>query len=878
MQMLSKTLPSGVVTFLMTDVVKSSQSWLLDMEAMNRSLILHDEIFESVLVQTDGILIKARGEGDSCFVVFHTVTDALWAATEIQKRLRECDWSDGPSLKVRMSIHSGEGILRSGDYYGPTVNKCARLRNCAHGQQILISETSHSLAHDIPDNRFTFRDLGRHQLPDVADPFRVYEVVQEGIESPPIRSLSATPNNLPKQLSSFVGRKESQEVLRTLLNQSRLVTIIGPGGTGKTRLSIAIAENHFSDFEDGVWFIDLVPCSSLDTIVSAIATAMGLAQSSLSIESLVHQVGKNNVLVILDNCEHLVGESATVAKALLGGCANSKIVATSREPLGIAGEYLYRVPGMDVPSLDTDSLEDLLSYESCHLFNERSISSGGSGVNEFNRHSVRDLIRAVDGIPLAIEFLASHTLAFSADAMLREVQSYLRPNLESLVENSRHKTMETTIRWSYDRLSLIEQMVFRKLAIFADGANLLAAETICSTPQAPESIVRDAISKLVQKNLIIASEGARGEMRYRLLQPFRDFAETLAEGDREDARREHQRYYKRLTDAMSKEIETERQALWLDIMDSEIENVRQALVWTRQNRFEELAHFVFSFRDYWNRRGLLAESRQWHLESVASMPKDSSPLLANLYNSLTALAFRQGDLAGAKEYATSTGTSAKELGDEILEAKSRNNLAMVLVEEGNFAEARKLYQANIEPTRKWGEMQFHGTTLSNLGDLETVQGNWEKAIGYLEHALDVFTIDKNQAKQARVSCNLAIALYGARETEECLETLKTSLTVWRSVPDPQYLGEGLNLLATILFDSEDYENALLLTGASRRILSKCGASLRTADADVQNQNVAKSRTFIGRPSTQSLLRKGESLTMSAALDLGQKCCQDRLQK
>ena len=853
------------MTFFMTDVVSSSASWNSDAEGTHRSLAALENVLSRVVTEFNGKLIKKRGEGDSAFATFERPTDALNAGVEIQKTLAQYDWEQGPELEIRIGIHTGECFVRDQDYFGPVLGKCARLKAVARGGQVLVSDTTYLLSRDSLSLNVEFESLGMHRLPDVAEPFHIYGFDSKSKAVRSIKTLSSVPNNLPHLLTKFVGRKESVQVLLKRLAEGRVHTLVGAGGSGKTRLAIQLANDSLEQFADGVWFVDLVPLASEEEIVAAINRLVRPGGDLESIESLLEAMKGSHSQLVLDNCEHIVDYVVPIVQLLIQHCPHVTVIATSREPLGIQGETVFRVPTLAVPTDSQSDCEKLMEFESIELYHDRSIAAGGSGLNHSNAPYVVDLVKAVSGIPLAIEFLAGYSATFSPKDLLSQVSLYLKPHSRGVSNESRHRTMDSTIRWSFDRLSDDEKQLFIRLAIFVDGCDIQAAEEVCGVNLESSQYVRELLAGLVQKSLVMAQETPLGEMRYRQLQPFRDFAVLQGMAEESQVFESYLDYFRDLVSKMTQEIESRGQTFWLSKIDFELENIRQALHWLQDSRPRELPEFVFSFRDYWNRRGLFQESIRWHKAALVILGDTPSTLLGNLNNSLTGIAYRTGNYELSQQYGLRTIEIADFTKDDRLLARANNNLAMVFIEQGEIDRARALYKANIEKTLHWNDRQFYGTTLSNLGDLETVAEHWDEAIEWLEQAVEVFQNGENQLKLARVNCNLALALKRSGDIESSVEVLRDSFRIWKQILDEPYIGDGIHLLAEILVDREEYALGVLLMAASKGILLRCGTQLRDFEIERQRVALARAKEHLSRSEVTRANQLGASMQASDAV-------------
>lgn len=869
--------PDGSATFLMTDVEGSTTLWERDADGTARSLFAHDALVRDIVEASGGRVVKARGEGDSHFAVFSRPLDAVGAAVGIQRSLYNMDWRGGPALRVRIAVHTGEALLRDGDYYGPTVNRCARLRAVAYGGQTIVSEATKLMLSNMSALGVKLRDLGTHRLKDLQRPERVYDVDDPLAPHPhlSIRSLSILPNNLPLTLTSFVGRDEDLISIKELIRSHRLVTMLGPGGTGKTRLALQLAAERADKFPGGVWFVALGGVADENAVLPAIATAIRHRGQSESdpLTELVACTELGKTLLVLDNCEHVLGTVTEFVSRVLNEVSDVTILTTSREALGLSAERVFVVPPLSCPPRGESDPDAALAYDSVRLFVERAHARSSTfTLNEHNTGAVADLCRAVEGLPLPLEFLASHVLSLAPQDLLRHLQEYLRPVGDVAAADARHRTMEDAIRWSYDNLSEEEQRLFLRLAVFVDGGNLPACESLGADVTGDASGVLPILERLVNKSLVNVEEGPRGEKRYRLLQPFRDFAFNQIGDDLASARQAHQRHYRRLAHRIADEIETDRQGYWFDVLDADLENLRLALEWTKTHDPAELPRFVFDIRLYWSRRGLLAEGLLWQERALALLDPNDKALHANLVNSIGTFHWRRGEFAQARAAYEATYALACEVGDRSLQAKSAHNAAVLQADEGLLDEARNNYLRSLATFRDLREEFSLGVALSNLGDLEATAGAFDKSIDYLLEALDLFRSIGNEAKVARAQYHLAYALLHSGDPGEAANAIMEALCIWMRIMDPSEFGEGLDLLSELAHRANRWEDAIWLIGASQAVLKTCGGSLPLWMQSAQAARLNALSAAHGRMKLERIRRESLGIQPASALTRAMEIC------
>jgi len=508
-------LPSGTVTFLLTDVEGSTALWEQASEAMRAALARHDAMFEAAIREHGGVHIRPRGEGDSRFAVFSSASDAVSAATAIQRAFAAEPWPTPRPIKVRIGVHTGEAELRDGDYYGTAVNRCARIRAIGHGGQTLLSEVTAALVREAMPPGAGLLDLGRQRLKDLTEPERVSQVVAPDLTSdfPPLASLDARPHNLPTHPTALLGReRELAEVRKLFEDGARLVTLTGPGGTGKTRLGLQVAADLLDDFEHGVFLVELAPISDPALVPSTVAQVLGVRDigNHPIADALKAHLRSRSVLLLLDNFEQVLAAASVVAD-LLASCPGLAVLATSREPLRLRGEHEYAVPPLALPDAHQGTTaEGVSDSPAVLLFVQRARAIRADFVlTDENAPAVADICARLDGLPLAIELAAARVRHLSVDAMLARLERrlpFLTGGARDLPE--RQRTLRDTIAWSYALLSGEEQRLFRDLAAFVGGFGLEAAGTVCAADGDAVTDILDGVTSLADKNLLRQVVGA----------------------------------------------------------------------------------------------------------------------------------------------------------------------------------------------------------------------------------------------------------------------------------------------------------------------------------------------------------------------------------
>ncbi|WP_155769657.1 helix-turn-helix transcriptional regulator [Mycobacterium asiaticum] len=595
---LSELLPTGTVTLLLADVEGSTRLWETQPEQMTAALALLNRTVDETVAAYGGVRPVEQGEGDSFVVAFARASDAVGCALTLQR-------APLAPIRIRIGLHTGEIQLRDeGNYAGPTINRTARIRDLAHGGQTVLSGVTESLVADRLPEGVWLSDLGSYPLKGVTRPERVVQLCHPDLrnEFPPLRVRSAVvSHNLPAQLTSFVGRQAEMAELRLLVSENRLVTLTGAGGAGKTRLAVEVAGQLTAEFCEGIWYVDLAPITNPAVVPVTVARTLGLPDQPgrSTMDLLLSFFGAKRMFLVLDNCEHLLDASGAMVVELLGACPNLTILTTSREPLGLPGELSWRVPSLPVAG------------EAVELFADRARRARPEfAVSEDNSPLAQDICERLDGMPLAIELAAARVRALS----LQQILDSLHDRFRLLTGGARtavrrQQTLRASVDWSHALLTEPEQVLFRRLAVFAAGFDLDAAQAVGVENDVELYQLVDQLSLLVDKSLVVATETGTG-MRYRMLETVRQYAqEKLGEsGEADQVRNRHRDYYTATAvglHAQSPRLD-DRLVQWAG---TEIENLRAAFAWSRENAEPGTAlRLLSSLHRFWIRSGRIREA------------------------------------------------------------------------------------------------------------------------------------------------------------------------------------------------------------------------------------------------------------------------------
>ena len=578
------------MTLLFTDIEGGVQLWEADRDAMAAASARHDRMVREQIEASGGHVFKAVGEAHRA--VFADPVAALSSAVAIQRAAGAEPWAASLPIGVCMALHSGACAERDGDYVGPVVNRTARLLDIGHGGQVLVTAAAYALLADRLPGGIGLRDLGEQRLKDLGRAERVFQVTGSGLAEGfgVLRSLDdpALRHNLPSQATSFVGRTAELAELRALVSGgSRLVTIAGPGGIGKSRLALQVAADALDGTGDGVWLAELAPVTEPELVARTAAAALRVSEAPgrPMLGTLTDAIGDRDLLLILDNAEQVLGAVAELADAVIRSCPRVCLLVTSREPLGLSGEHVFRVPGLAVPPADLAAPDRLAAFESVQLFAEHAaLHRRGFIVDDASAAAVAAICVRLDGIPLALELAAARLGSLSVS----EINARLDQRFRLLTTGNRtalprHQTLRALIDWSYDLLSSEEQIVFDRLSVFAGGWTLDAAEAVASGGDVAEWQVLDLLAALVGKSLVQA-EVIHGSTRYRLLETVRHYAaERLAlraGSDLQDARVAHRDHYLSLVETAAARLRGPDELHWLDRIEAEFDNIRAALAFS----------------------------------------------------------------------------------------------------------------------------------------------------------------------------------------------------------------------------------------------------------------------------------------------------------
>jgi predicted ATPase/class 3 adenylate cyclase len=896
--------PSGTVTFLFTDIegsTKLAQQYPGQWETLRER---HHTILQSAMNAYNGYVFQIIG--DAFCVSFHTARDALCAAVEAQRKLQAEDWGDHP-IKVRMGIHTGSAELHGIDYRGYlTLAKVQRIMSVAYGGQILLSDASaRLLQNELPDG-LALRDRKEHRLKGMPDPEHLWQINAPDLQRdfPPLLSLNETPNNLPLQLTSFIGREKEVEQVKKRLEKNRLVTLTGSGGVGKSRLSIQAASELVDEYPNGVWLIELAPVTDPSRVTQTFCATLDvpLRGNTTALDVLIDYLKQKKILLVVDNCEHIIDACAQLSDSILHTCPNVQILASSREALGIDGENAYRVPSLSVPGMHAE-YQVIKETEAVNLFMERAYAvQPDFQMAEANAPVVAQICRRLDGIPLAVELAASRVKLLRVEQIAARLDDAFRLLTGgSRTALPRQQTLRGTIDWSYNLLSEEERTVLRCLSVFVGGWTLGATEAVCKNPN-----MLDLLTHLVDKSLVVVDFEHGDEPRYSLLETIRQYArEKLSESGEADSIRDlHLAYFLVFAARAEPELYGAEQGIWYDRLEVELENLRAALEWSLEGaeRNAELGLQLASSLWWFWFQGHGEEGR-W-LEKTLQASRNSTDLVRRA-NALARLgwvhffdeahadeglalaqtlgpagrecvalallgkgawAMYQADYTRAITLAEESSKLFHQIGNRhgLCEALSWTGLSLIF--QGNHEQAiAPLEQSRVlaQHAKDWLEIGF---ALWQLGNVSLARGDYSQATSLMTESLALFRELKLYGGITFLLGDLGKAALGQGNYQQAASHYKEYLTIFWDQGYERKIAEGLEQLASVAILSQQPERGARLFGAAEALRQSSGEDLFPYQLDYYQRNLELLRLQLTKETFKTHWDEGRGMNSKHAVE------------
>ncbi len=901
-------------TFLFTDIEGSTALLRRLREGLYAQVLAdHRSLIRSGLTAHGGREVDTQGDG--LFAVFSSPSACLAAVMDMQNALETHAWPGGEHVRVRMGTHTGEASQTATGLIGLDVHRAARVAAVGYGGQALMSETAAALVRDSLPADAALKDLGVHRLKDLGRPERIFQLQAPGLQAefPPLRSLGnpALLNNLPAQLSTFIGRDRELSEVRALGESSRMVTLTGAGGCGKTRLSLQVAAEMLDGAGDGVWLVELAAVSDPDAVPSAIAGALGIAPQGgrAALEALLDALGPQDILIVLDNCEHLIDACAKTADALLRRCPRVHLVATSREPLGISGETIYRVPSLSLPASDGSVAAE--SSDAVALFVDRARAQGaGLTVSEETVPVIVSVCRRLDGLPLAIELAAARLRSLSLDGLHDRLDQRFRLLTGgSRTALARQQTLRATVDWSHSLLNGAEQMLLRRLSVFAGTFDLDAAEAVCGFGDIAAFDVAELLGALVDKSLVVA-EPAGGSLRYRLLETIRQFAaERLAEAGGDEAAAvaaAHGRHYLSVAEAAAPHLRGSDQGNWFARLDADQANLWRAAWYASSVRggTEQVLRLAVALDRHWivrsrDRDGLALltpvlerpdartdpllfgralnvaaiVSRVSHIASALRYGElavelarqlDDGRLLIETLAVLSSVCYFAGEAERGLPLGQEAVERARSLADDVLLAEALSGY-LLCIDLVDSVRSGKLFDEAIACTERSGDQLFAGF-LHNDASVHALRvGDISAARAHLEAAVQASRANGQNSYEMAVNLGWVRRLDG--DHDGARSSFEDALRMSRRSGERFGIAYAVLGLACLAADAGEWSQACLLHGIAQAALDRTGEAWQEPEAGYRRESLAQVRAHLGQEQSERDYARGLALTSDEMLDL-----------
>jgi predicted ATPase/class 3 adenylate cyclase/Tfp pilus assembly protein PilF len=871
-------LPMGTVTFLFTDIEGSTRLWERHPEVMEPALRRHEALAAAILPQHGGALVKHRGEGDSLFAVFAHASDAVTAAAALQRSLHVEPWPETIPLRVRMALHTGDAVARDGDYFGPAVNRCARLRGAAHGGQVLLSAATQELVRDQLPAGVSLQDLGECRLKDLARPERVFQLLHPDLpgDFPALHSLDARPHNLPVQRTALVGRERDVEAVRQLVlrDDIGLVTLTGPGGAGKTRLALQVAADLLDDYPDGAFFVEPAPIREPDLVAATIAHALGMRETGGRplLDELKGALRDKQLLLLLDNFEQVV-DAAVVVAELLRAAPQLKILVTSRAVLHLQDEHEYAVPALALPDWrHPPPLPILTQYAAVELFVQRgrAVKPDFAVTNE-NAPAVAEICSRLDGLPLAIELAAARLKLFSPALLLARLESRLKLLTGGARDlPARQQTLHDTIAWSYGLLTETEKALFTRLSVFVGGFTLEAAEAVATLEGDLAAEMVDQLTSLMGKSLVRQTEAADGGLRFTILETIGEYAaHRLAVSEEEETvRRRHAEFFLALAGEASPRLQRVDGAKWRRQFEEEHDNIRSVLQWAVARGEAELAlRLGARLMRFWIGHGAVTEGRS-RLDAILALPGAAAhPMLrARALQAAGRLALEQDHATEAIRMLEESLAIARAQDDTETAARALNDLASMADIRRETERARALYQEALFLCRKHGLHDPAIPVLNNLGLNALARKDYQEARTLLQESKALAEKLGNEQGIAITLTNLGMVALWQGDPAVARPLLAEGLSRKRALRTEKGTVWNLEGLAGVAVLQGNYRRAARLFGGAEAVRAAADAAVVSNEPELLQGLIGLARDAVGEAVFTAEWGEGQRMSLDQLLD------------
>ncbi len=858
------------LTFLFTDLEGSTRLWESFPDAMRAALASHDAVLEGIVAEHHGFVIK--GTGDGLLAGFAGSGDALTAAVAMQCAMLADEGAEFGRLRIRVALHRGPAQRRGDDYFGPTLNRCARLLAAAHADQILVTGP---VVEDVPapPPGIVFWELGTHVLRDLSDPEQIHQVLHPALpaEFPPLRGVESYRHNLPAELSSFVGRTAELAEAQALCETSRLVTLTGTSGCGKTRLALRLAAELLDRFPDGVWLVELASVTGPELVVPALARSLAVREEPGRTlrEAVADYLAGRQLLLVLDNAEHVIEAVSDVALDLLRHAAGLHLVVTSQEPLQVEGEVILPVPSLASPRpARLPPLDGLRAFPAIALFEQRAAAARpGFTVTPDIGRPVAEICWRLDGIPLAIELAAARVRLMSCQQIAERLDSRFRLlTTGTRTALHRHQTLRAAVEWSYDLLSAPEQELFERIAIFAGGFRLEDAETLCAADGLGAFDLLDRLAGLIDKSLALVDQ-QRGEDRYRMLETLRTFGleRSRARGQLAGLTERYIAHYRELAEEAQPALAGAAQSLWLNRLEVEHDNLRAALAWAREAEPPEALRLAAALWKFWFIRGHYTEGRSWLEQGLLRRNQAAEATVAEALNGAGNLAAAQGELARAAALHTEALACRRRLGDQEGVAGSLNNLGLIASQEGRLESARDLFAESLALCRAHGYGSCWTSALANLGAVLIELGEFGEARERLGECALRTRGAGDLRRLAAVLHNLGWAAWKQADLPAAAEHFAEALALRRQLEDPRGAARDVSGLGMAAASAGCWEAAARQLLAGEVLRERLGSPLPAATRGEHDACCARARTAVGETAWDHWRSEADALELEELL-------------